>query len=199
VTLVPDTKDWTWVLEKACPECGFDTRRVTRQALPEMLRQNAIAWDRVLADKEDVAHLRPSPDQWSALEYACHVRDVFRKFDERLQLMVSEDNPTFANWDQDATAVADRYNDQSPREVAGQIASAADTLALGFSQLDQRQWGRRGSRSDGAKFTIETLGRYLMHDPSHHLYDVGAAGYEAGITTSFKAQPSRAASEAKRP
>ena len=23
-TLEPDTKDWTWVLERACHECGFD-------------------------------------------------------------------------------------------------------------------------------------------------------------------------------
>jgi hypothetical protein len=22
--ITPDTKDWTWVLERACPECGFD-------------------------------------------------------------------------------------------------------------------------------------------------------------------------------
>jgi DinB superfamily len=178
VTLVPDTKDWTWVLQKACPECGFDTRTVTRQALPGMLHQNAAAWGQVLADAEGSAHVRPSPDRWSTLEYACHVRDVFRTFDERLRLMVSVDDPTFSNWDQDATAVADRYNDQSPREVASQVTSAAGTLADGFSELSETQWGRRGSRSDGARFTIETLGRYLMHDPVHHLYDVGAPGYD---------------------
>ncbi len=34
MTIVPDTKDWTWVLERTCPQCGFDTRTVTRQALP---------------------------------------------------------------------------------------------------------------------------------------------------------------------
>lgn len=177
MTLVPDTKDWTWVLQKACPECGFDTQTVTRQALPGMLRQNAVAWGQVLAGEGDAARLRPSPDRWSNLEYACHVRDVFRKFDERLQLMLSEEDPTFLNWDQDETAVADRYNDQSPREVASQVTSAAHTLAHGFSELAESQWGRPGSRSDGAKFTVETLGRYLMHDPVHHLYDVGAPGY----------------------
>ena len=181
MTLVPDTKDWTWVLQKACPECGFDTQTVTRQGLPGMLRQNAVAWGQVLAGEGGAARLRPSPDRWSNLEYACHVRDVFRKFDERLQLMLSEEDPTFPNWDQNETAVADRYNDQSPQVVASQVTSAADTLAHGFSELAESQWGRRGSRSDGAKFTVETLGRYLMHDPVHHLYDVGAPGYSSGI------------------
>jgi hypothetical protein len=25
----------------------------------------------------------------------------------------------------------------------------------------------------GARFTVDTLARYLIHDPVHHLYDVG--------------------------
>ena len=24
VAIVPDDKDWTWVLQRECPECGFD-------------------------------------------------------------------------------------------------------------------------------------------------------------------------------
>jgi hypothetical protein len=178
MTLVPDTKDWTWVLERTCPECGFDTGTVTRQALPGMLRRNAGVWGEVLVQNGESARLRPSPDRWSTLEYACHVRDVFRKFDERVQLMVSTEGPTFPNWDQDATAVDDHYNDQSPREVAGQLRSAADSLAERFSQLAAPEWERPGWRSDGAKFTVESLGRYLMHDPVHHLHDVGVSAGE---------------------
>ena len=26
--IVPDDKDWTWVLERVCPECGFDARSI---------------------------------------------------------------------------------------------------------------------------------------------------------------------------
>jgi DinB superfamily len=176
MTIRPDTKDWTWVLERACPECGFDTRTVTRRGLPGMLKENAATWQRVLSDKGEAASARPSPDRWSTLEYACHVRDVFRRFDERLQLMLSTEGPTFAHWDQDATAVDDRYNEQSPREVATQLVAAAASTADRFSVVTDSQWERDGTRSDGAHFTVETLGRYLMHDPVHHLHDVGAGG-----------------------
>jgi hypothetical protein len=175
MTLVPDTKDWTWVLERPCHECGFDTRTIWRDALPGMLRQNAAIWDEVLLERGESGRLRPSPERWSTLEYACHVRDVFRKFYERVQLMVSTEDPVFANWDQDATAIEDRYNEQSPGEVAGQLRSAADRLAERLSLLAAAEWGRPGTRSDGARFTVGTLGRYLMHDPVHHLYDVGVA------------------------
>lgn len=30
MAIVPDTKDWTWVLERACPECGFDASSFAR-------------------------------------------------------------------------------------------------------------------------------------------------------------------------
>ena len=70
--IVPDDKDWTWVLERPCPECGFDA---------------------------------------SAL--------------------------------------------QSPRAGAacGRLGAA------------------EGCR-DGASFSIAGFGRYFVHDPVHHLYDV---------------------------
>jgi len=34
------------------------------------------------------------------------------------------------------------------------------------------QLGRRGFRSDGAEFTIDSFARYFIHDPVHHLWDV---------------------------
>ena len=30
----PDTKDWTWVLERPCPECGFDASSVSFDDVP---------------------------------------------------------------------------------------------------------------------------------------------------------------------
>jgi hypothetical protein len=175
MTILPDTKDWTWVLERPCPECGFDTRTVTRQSLPTLLRQIGANWHEVLCGQGVSAAIRSSPNQWSALEYGCHVRDVFRTFDDRLQMMLTVGSPTFPNWDQDATAIEDRYDRQAPAEVAVQLAAAADGLAQRFSEVEPDQWPRPGRRSDGAEFSIETLGRYLAHDPVHHLYDVGRA------------------------
>ena len=29
-----DTKDWTWVMERPCPECGFVAAEVTPDRLP---------------------------------------------------------------------------------------------------------------------------------------------------------------------
>src|SRR5262249_58079451 len=88
-----------------------------------VIRDNAASWELVL-EAFDV-RTRPSPQVWSPLEYGCHVRDVFRLYDYRLGLMLTQDDPTYPNWDQDETAVRDRYGEQDPARVADELVEAA--------------------------------------------------------------------------
>lgn len=166
--ITPDTKNWTWVIEKPCPECGFDATTFEATDVAALLRANAEAWPAVLA-RADV-RVRPDDSTWSPLEYAAHVRDVFRIYDYRLALMQREDDPLFPNWDQDATAVEERYNEQEPGVVADELLEAAASLAAAFDGVSD--WSRPGRRSDGVSFTTETFAKYFVHDPIHHLHDV---------------------------
>jgi hypothetical protein len=170
--IVPDDKDWTWVLQRRCPECGFDARTFAVATVPTLIRNNASGWQEVLGGASPELTTRTRPDRWSTLEYAAHVRDVFRLYLGRLRLMLDTDDPLFANWDQDATAVADRYAEQDPVVVAEELVAAAEDLAAAFSAVRDDQWERPGRRSDGATFTVETFARYMIHDPVHHLWDV---------------------------
>lgn len=174
MAITPDTKDWTWVLTRPCPECGLDVSSLDREEVADMILANAAAWQDVLASP-GTARTRPDPDTWSPLEYACHVRDVLRVYDQRLQLMLTEDDPLFPNWDQDATAVAECYAEQDLAVVAEELNEAAQTLSARFADVRGDQWQRTGSRSDGADFTVETFARYFIHDPVHHLHDVSGA------------------------
>src|SRR3712207_8864686 len=45
-----------------------------------------------------------------------------------------------------------------------------------------RSWDRQGVRSDGAVFTVATLGRYHYHDVFHHLHDVAALAERVTIS-----------------
>lgn len=168
--ITPDTKDWSWVLKRVCPECGFDVRTFPREAIAEMIRRNGDSWRTVLAHPK--VRLRPSGDTWSALEYACHVRDVFRLYDRRLRMMLEQDDAHYPDWDQDAAAVEAKYGEQDPEAVEGELRDAAAKLAESFDGIHGRQWDKTGTRSDGAVFTTETFARYMIHDPVHHLFDV---------------------------
>lgn len=178
----PDDKNWTWVLERPCPDCRFDASLIARHTVGATLRTIVASWHQALS-RDDLVRQRPPrrPDGsviWSALEYGCHVRDVFILFDERLRLMLTQEDPTFQNWDQDATAIARRYWEDDPAMVREALVVAGKRLADAFEQVRDDQWARTGTRSDGARFTVESFGRYFLHDPLHHLWDV-ERGFEA--------------------
>jgi hypothetical protein len=172
MSIVPDDKDWTWVLSRPCSECGFDASRFPSSQVAALLRANAAAWVDILAAPGADLHRRPDDETWSTLEYACHIRDVHLLYRLRLGLMLSEDNPLYPNWDQDATALEDDYSGQDPAAVSTQLLDAAEALANAFDHVPEPAWQRRGRRSDGAEFTVDSFSRYLAHDPVHHLYDV---------------------------
>jgi hypothetical protein len=173
-----DTKDWTWVLERTCPECGFDARALDRGAIGSTTRATTQWYVDLLTSRDDdQLRQRPQPDVWSALEYGCHIRDVFRVMRERLQLMLDEDEPHFPNWDQDATALDDDYPGQDPSLVRVELATEGDRLADLYDTVRGDQWDRRGFRSNGSVFTVESLGRYMVHDIVHHVWDLETGGH----------------------
>jgi hypothetical protein len=168
--IVPDDKDWTWVLQERCAACGFDPAAVNRDELARLLED---AHDRFAAalQRADVRQ-RPEPATWSPLEYVCHVRDVNYVIAERATSMLMQDDPVFQNWDQDVTAVAHRYNEQDPGQVAAELRDAFGRASDVFSSVRSDQWQRPGRRSNGSVFTVETLGQYFLHDLVHHLHDL---------------------------
>lgn len=168
--IVPDDKDWTWTLERRCPECGFAAGEVSADSLAEELRRALDPWPDVALRPN--AGVRHAPGRWSDLEYACHVRDVCRVFAGRLTLMLTQDDPAFENWDQDETAARSHYADANPSAVAAELPEAADRIVSGWADVAPDQWDRTGVRSNGSRFTVLTLGRYCLHDLVHHGSDV---------------------------
>jgi hypothetical protein len=86
--------------------------------------------------------------------------------------MLTEDDPLFPNWDQDATAELDRYELQDAVEVIAGLRLAATELAAALDAVTAEQAARHGRRSDGAQFTVSSIARYMIHDTIHHLWDV---------------------------
>ena len=169
--VTPDEKDWTWTLARRCEECGLAAGEVDPGTVAERAYVAAEEWVQILQSHPAV-EARPEPGVWSPLEYACHVRDVFRVFDTRLAAMLAEDGPRFANWDQDETAVIERYAEADPDVVATELAEAAQLFVGHVQAVRPAELERPGSRSDGAVFTVASLLQYFLHDVVHHLWDV---------------------------
>jgi hypothetical protein len=168
-----DPRDWTIVLREPCSECGADVRNIPSTHLSTQLHDSIETWVDILtgpgADPR-VLTKRSAPTTWSATEYASHVADVMDVMQQRIFMMISEDNPTFASFDPDAAAPG--YAANSPEQAAALLTGASNRLGEVFDSMAPPLWDKTGKRGDGAAFTVLSLSQYMMHDNLHHLFDV---------------------------
>jgi DinB superfamily len=158
-----------------CEECGFDYDGIARHDVPSALRSLGARYEDVLGEIDDpVLRGHPLPDTWSALEYACHVRDVFRVQRERVQLALVEEEPAFAPMRREERVLEERYNEQQPAQVGREIKDAAESMARALEALDDDGWNRTGIYNwpERRVRTLDWLGRHGIHEGVHHLQDI---------------------------
>lgn len=156
-------------------ECGFDYAGIDRVDIPDVLRSLGVRYRDTLGEIDDAAlRAHPLPDTWSALEYACHMRDVFRVQRERVLLALSEEEPAFAPMRREERVVEERYNEQQAVQVGGEITDAAESLAVEFETLDEDAWNRTGVYNwpERRVRTVDWIGRHTIHEGEHHLQDI---------------------------
>jgi hypothetical protein len=168
-----DERDWVQiVLHETCRECGLRGADFAGAELAAPIAIEVDLWDEVLAVEPARLRRRPADDVWSALEYACHVRDTLALFAQRIERVLTEDEPQLGWWDHEAAAVDERYNEEDPAEVATALRLAAGQLvaALDPTHVGDR-WARAGIRRSWERFTITDLGRFSLHETRHHRLD----------------------------
>lgn len=166
-------KDWTWVLERTCDECGYEAWATDRGGLAAQVRTTGATWRGLLGRGRLVEVAPTSGDRtWSVLEYGCHTRDVFELFEARIRLMLKKRKPpTMKSWDPQQAAKDGGYASQDVGQVAWDLASNAGKVADILDRVSDEEWQKQGLRSDGAEFTVESIVRYMLHDVEHHIYD----------------------------
>jgi hypothetical protein len=162
-----------------CDECGFEYGSVPTDLVVPTLLKLASRYFAPLIERDHAdLRRRPSPEVWSALEYACHVRDVLLVMRERvLQVLREPAPPAFTPMGRDERVEHDRYAEQSPVDVARQVTDAAAMLAFVFEGLDDEQWARRCiyGYPAPAERTLSWVAQHTIHEADHHLGDLEAS------------------------
>jgi hypothetical protein len=162
-----------------CEECGFVPLDHDPADLPDAIRGLGRRYRAPLTrflpgeTPDTIVRARPAADRWSALEYACHARDVLSVFNRRVLLMVAEDRPELGWWDHESAAEDEAYNAQDPTEVADALDRNAQAFAETLEAVPGDGWPREGLRRSGEVFTVLGAGRFVLHEGHHHLLDVG--------------------------
>jgi S-DNA-T family DNA segregation ATPase FtsK/SpoIIIE len=172
----PEPRGWhdRWV---QCADCGFIYEEVLPEDVPVRLRSVPAAFRaRVDSAAHDAAAVieRPRPEVWSALEYACHVRDVLIAQRERVLLALVEDRPEFAPMHRDERVLLAAYAEEPPELVLAGIESAAVLLARVVERLTPEQLSRPCvyRYPERAERDILWIGRHTLHECHHHLLDI---------------------------
>jgi hypothetical protein len=164
-----ETRDWTFVLNSGCDECGWSPWP-DAESLRRAWDRNVAVWPQIVT--ADGAQVRPNDHTWSPLEYGAHVRDMTRLLRIRASMMLDRHDPEFFNWDGDGANVVRRDWAADPQELAGDLHRAGEEAAVFLDSLTPSDLERNGHRGDGAQFTVFSLWQYMGHDVEHHVWDV---------------------------
>jgi hypothetical protein len=179
-------RDWYEVVFAGapCPDCGLDVGEVAVADLAPAVLGEARRWEDLLGElAEDDAALRrrPSPDVWSAIEYAGHVAGTLDVFSVRVRRVREEERPELGWWDHETAVEEGRFAVQPAGDVRAAIADGAVSLALSLPRVDDRAaWQRIGTRRGAEVFTIEGLVRFVVHESTHHRDDAVRSWRSAG-------------------
>lgn len=166
-------------VDGVCDECGFSYDAGTLQSTVTAVIRQAADCSMVLTTaaagpEPEVVRLRPEPEVWSAIEYACHVRDVLEVQRRRIAQCLAEDRPVYAPMDRTGRVAQERYEDQNPVEVAAALMRFARDFTAAARVLTPPQLGKLGlyNYPVRAPRTLGWLIRHTAHEVQHHLYDI---------------------------
>ena len=162
--------------DHVCTACGIAYPAVTvdaaRAAIALLPGRYAAALRGV---PEEALRRRPEPAVWSAIEYLCHVRDVYAVFTIRLHRARTETDPPLESMLNDLRARRFDYAHAELRPVVDQLRAHVTGFLAELDRVGVADWGRPVHRYPGEQRTTLWLARQAAHEGRHHLRDIGGA------------------------
>jgi len=157
-----------------CEVCGFAWETVSREAVAGRLAAGTAAISGMLAGDPGGSGVRPSPERWSATEYAAHVRDVLTALRDRLVVGLVEDVPSFNPMYRDERVALGLYRSDTAGAVADELRAASAMFVRLFDAVDPGQLTREvlyGSPAPERR-SLLWMGQQVVHEVEHHGSDI---------------------------
>ncbi|MEO3937458.1 DinB family protein [Dermatophilaceae bacterium Soc4.6] len=163
-----------------CSRCGLDYESVTVGGAVRLVDAVVAELPGILGQLPTGAlRRRPTPMEWSPIEYACHVRDVLAANTVRLHRGLHEDVPALAPLYADLRATRFDYRAASIEAVVEGLRAHAKGFAAEVAAVPTPDWERQVMRRDGSRAQVRTLrwlARQAAHESVHHRNDIVRAG-----------------------
>jgi hypothetical protein len=109
---------------------------------------------------------KPADGGWTAAQCLAHLADAEISLSLRLRMMLTSDNYSFTNWDEDAfAAIKDDRDAKVSVEVFRSLRNSNIEI---LASLDEKALSRSGIRPDGESITIiDYVARMSRHVRAH--------------------------------
>jgi hypothetical protein len=161
-------------MDERCAECGYDYGSVPAAAAPGRVRSAAAELVTLLSGADEAALVRASDEQWSALQYAGHVRDVLVVQRERVLMARSKTGQTSRPMARDERVQWGEYAKCTAEQVRIELVHVAEWLAHSLELLNETDWSRTlvYNYPEPAERSLEWLATHTVHELVHHRHDV---------------------------
>ncbi|MGH9908995.1 MAG: DinB family protein, partial [Pyrinomonadaceae bacterium] len=115
--------------------------------------------------------VRNGPDEFSALENICHLRDIETEgYEVRIVRMLEESNPSLRDIDGSRLAIERDYNNQDPQSALQDFADARHRNIQRLKNLSLEQLELEGTLEGVGRVTLGRLIEMMSeHDEGHLL------------------------------
>jgi hypothetical protein len=161
-------------MDGPCAECGYAYGSVRATDAPARVRSAAHELVTSLAGADPAALSRMQGGQWSALEYAGHVRDVLIVQRERVLMVRHQPGQSARPMARDERVQWGEYAACTAEQLCAEVVLVAEWLAHTLELLSDEDWSRTlvYSYPEPAERSLEWLAAHTVHELVHHRQDV---------------------------
>lgn len=124
---------------------------------------------------DDVARRSPRPSKWSAVEIACHLRDLDRVWTERFTKMAFAERPAFYSVQPDRWAELLKYESAETAPLLKALKNGREDMVALLRSVPAGSWRRTGLHPKRGEISIEQLAQVVVDHDAKHIEQIKVA------------------------
>src|SRR5712691_3398206 len=129
----------------------------------------------VSAVEDHTLRHRPALGEWSAIEVVGHMIDKMQAWSERVERIITEDQPLLLGFDQDAFVRDRGYQNSNLETLLRQLTQVCEHFAQVVEQLPDSVLERKGLHSENGLMTLRQCIEAPLASVPNHLAQLRAA------------------------
>jgi DinB superfamily len=152
---------------------NYTDRHAVHLKLVDRLRRQAAEVKRLTMGLDESALATPTvPGKWSLKELVCHIRRMEEIFGERLNRMLTEDNPPVVPYTPDGDAGFADITRQPTEGVLEDYLREREALCRRLESLPPADWHRKARHPEFEHYDVHFQTEYMAHHEAHHIYQL---------------------------